>query len=404
MARGINKLTAAQIKSSSAGSVLQDGGGLILRRSAGGGRWTYRYQFQGRRRDMGIGSFPDMPLAEARKQRARWAEALERGLDPISERQREQEAAIVEHGRDDPSFEEVTGIVFEAIKGRLKGDGRSGRWLSPLKIHVIPKIGRRPISTIHQRDIHDTLAPIWRTKHETADKALYRARKVFEMARLMGYSVDPFVCDAARHMLGHVAYQQQPIRSTPWQDIPDLFARLDQPHPSYLALRFTILTAARGMPIRGARFDEIDGDVWTIPAERMKGLRGKVSDFRIPLSTAAQEVVDACRSNARNDYLFPSPRAQSGVSDVAMTKALNALGESGRMHGFRTSFRTWVQDTEAGSWEVAETALAHTIGNKVERSYARSDLLDQRRILMQKWGDYVTQSESSESKVVKLRG
>lgn len=284
----------------------------------------------------------------------------------------------------------MADIVFESLKARLKGDGENGRWFSPLKLHVIPKLGRRPISTIHQRDIRDALAPIWQSKHETADKALYRTRKVFTMARLMGYEADPFVCDAARDMLGHVDQAVESIAATPWQDMPELFARLDKPHPSHLALRFTILTAARGMPVRGARFDEMDCDVWTVPAERMKGQKGKVRDFRTPLSTAALEVVETCRSIARNGFLFPSPRAGKGISDVAMTKALNALNETGRMHGFRTSFRTWVQETDAGSWEVAETALAHIIGNQVERAYARSDLLDQRRILMQKWADFVT--------------
>ncbi|WP_299898839.1 hypothetical protein [uncultured Ruegeria sp.] len=133
----------------------------------------------------------------------------------------------------------------------------------------------------------------------------------------------------------------------------------------------------------------------------MKGERGKVQDFRIPLSNEALNVVEQCRSTARNDFLFPSPRAAGGVSNVAMSMVLKHLNEAGRVNGFHTSFRTWVQDTEAAGFEVAETALAHIVGNKVERAYARSDLLDKRRILMQKWADYVSQTEA---KVVQLRG
>lgn len=348
---------------------------------------------------MGLGSHPDLSLSDARKERARWAACTERGEDPISERERLRIES--ENRRNDPTFEELALIVFEGRKERLRSDGTRGRWYSPIKLHVIPKIGQRRISTLTQRDIHDALKPIWRKMPETADKAMYRTRMILRQARLMTYDVDPFICDAARHMLGYVEQTPQRIPSTPWQEVPDLYARLDKDHPSYLALRFTILTAARGTPVRGARFSEIDGDVWTVPEERMKGERGKVQDFRIPLSSEAQTIVEICRSKARNDFLFPSPRVDKGVSDVAMSKVLNTLKEKGRVHGFRSSFRTWVQDNEAAAYEVAETALAHTIGNKVERAYARSDLLERRRILMQKWSDFVTQAESN---VVRLHG
>ncbi len=322
---------------------------------------------------MGLGSYPNMSLSDARKERSKWAAFAERGEDPIVERERQR--LEEEKSQNDPTFEEMAEMVFEGRKERLHGDGK--------------------------RDIHDALKPIWRTKHETADKAMYRTRMLLRQAKLMGYEAEPFICDAARHMLGYVERVQKPLPATPWQEIPDLYSRLDKEHPSYLALRFAILTAARGMPIRGARFHEIDGDVWTVPQERMKGERGKVQDFRIPLSTEAMNVVDICRELRRNDFLFPSPRTNKGVSDVAMAKVLNHLNEEGRIHGFRSSLRMWIQDNETASFEVAETALGHSIGNKVERSYARSDLLDKRRVLMQKWANFVTQAES---KIVQLGG
>ncbi len=399
MARGNNRLSATQVKNAAPGSVVQDGGGLSLKRSETGGRWTFRFQINGKRRDMGLGSYPNMSLSDARKERSKWAAFAERGEDPIVERERQR--LEEEKSQNDPTFEEMAEMVFEGRKERLQGDGKRGMWYSPLKNHVIPKIGNRRISTLHQRDIHDALKPIWRTKHETADKAMYRTRMVLRQAKLMGYEAEPFICDAARHMLGYVERVQKPLPATPWQEIPDLYSRLDKEHPSYLALRFAILTAARGMPIRGARFHEIDGDVWTVPQERMKGERGKVQDFRIPLSTEAMNVVDICRELRRNDFLFPSPRTNKGVSDVAMAKVLNHLNEEGRIHGFRSSLRMWIQDNETASFEVAETALGHSIGNKVERSYARSDLLDKRRVLMQKWANFVTQAES---KIVQLGG
>ena len=399
---GINKLKATQIKNAKPGDKLEDGGGLRFIGTKSGGKWEFRFQLNGRRRQMGLGSFPQVSMAEARAERDKWAAVIRGGNDPITERERQRSEALDLARRADPTFSDMLDMTFDAIKDRLKNETAGQRWLSCLRHHIVPKIGHMPISTIHQRDIRDALLPIWKTKHETADKALYRSRMVFKQARLSGYDADPFVCDAARHMLGYVDHQSKPLPATPWQDIPALYDRLCQKdYPSYFALRFTILTAARGAPVRGARFDEIEGDVWTVPAERMKGTKGKLRDFRIPLSTAAMEVVDRCRDMRINDFLFPAPRANQGISDVAMSHVLNGMNEAGRTHGFRTSFRTWVQDTEAASYEVTETALSHIIGNKVERSYARSDLLDQRRILMQKWADFVTQSEA---KVVLLRG
>lgn len=393
---GINKLRATQIKNAKHGDKMEDGGGLRFIGTKSGGKWEFRFQLNGRRRQMGLGSFPQVSMADARAERDKWAAVMRGGVDPIQQRERLRSDAMDLARRDDPTFSDMLDITFDAIKDRLKNETAGQRWLSGLRHHVVPKIGHMPISSIHQRDIRDALLPIWKTKHETADKALYRSRMVFQQARLSGYNADPFVCDAARHMLGYVDHQTTPLPATPWQEIPALYDQLCQKdYPSHLALRFTILTAARGTPVRGARFDEIEGNVWTVPATRMKGTKGKLRDFRIPLSTAAMEVVDQCSILRINDFLFPAPRANQGISDVAMTKVLNGMNEAGRTHGFRTSFRTWVQDTEAGSYEATETALSHTIGNKVERSYARSDLLDKRRILMQKWADFVTQSATT---------
>jgi integrase len=390
----MNKLTAVAIKAAPVGVKLQDGGGLILERTASGGRWIFRYSFQGRRREMGIGSMPDVSLSAARSARNEWAAILKTGVDPIVERQRMKDEAAAEASRHDPTFGEMTQVAFEARKQILRDDGKRGRWLSPISIHVLPKIGSLRVSNLHQRDIHDAIDPIWRTKHETARKALFRTRLILKHAKLSGYDVDPFICDAAQHMLGHYDHVETPLAATPWQDLPDLYETLSsKPHPSYLALRWIILTVARSDSARGARFSEIEGDVWTVPADRMKGRRGKVQPFRVPLSGAAISVVEECREYARGDLMFPSPRNDS-VTGYILTKTLKDLGEAGKPHGFRTSFRTWTQDT-GQPWDVAETALGHVIGGKVERAYARSDLLDRRRILLDRWAAHVTGSTSN---------
>ncbi len=400
MSRGKNKMTAMQIRKTESG-VLQDGGGLSLKKTAAGGRWNYRYSFAGKRRDMGLGSLSDVSLAEARQARDRWASALLDGKDPISERERVRAVEKAEMTRHDPTLSDLVDVVFEAKKEGLRGGGANGRWRSPIDLHVLPKIGHMPISTIHQTDIQRALSPIWRKKHPTAEKAIQRLAIIFRQARLSGLDVDPFTVEAAKHMLGEVRHTPVPITATRWQDIPDLYERLEGNAPSRLALRLMILTTVRSTALRAATFDEIEGDVWTVPAERMKGAEGRVSDFRVPLSTAALRIISVCEEYRTSKFLFPSSHANKSISDVAIHKTMNRLEETGRPHGFRTSFRTWVQDTNSASFDVAETALAHIVGNKVERTYARSDLLDQRRVVMQKWSDFVT---GAEAKVVKLRG
>lgn len=399
MARAKNKLTAMQIKKAGPG-VYQDGGGLSLKKTAESGKWIYRYSIAGRRRDMGLGTLSEVSLSEARQQRDKWQAVLQSGKDPISERDRLLAEELADMDRQDPTLQEVAHTVFEARKAGLRGDGERGRWFSPIQLYVLPDLGPRRISEIHQKDIQKTLSKIWRTKPPTAEKAIQRLGIIFKQARLMGLDVDPFTVEAAKHMLGEVRHKAKPIAATPWQEMPDLYPKLAGLGSSRLALRFLILTAVRGMGVRGARFDEIDGDLWTVPAERIKGREGRVDDFRVPLSAEAMKVVGEAREARRSDFLFPSYRDGS-ITDVAIAKVLNELGEPGRPHGFRTSFRTWVQDTEAASYDVAETALGHILGNKVERSYARSDLLDQRRILMQKWADFVT---GTEAKVIPIRG
>ncbi|MBY6055409.1 tyrosine-type recombinase/integrase [Leisingera daeponensis] len=399
MARAKNKLTAVAVKKAANGK-LDDGGGLRLYKTDGSGRWVYRYTFAGRRREMGLGSADDLTLAAARKERDRWASVLAEGKDPISERERQMQEAADLMSRSDPTFEEVALMVFEAKKAGLRGEGERGRWFSPLKTHVIPKIGKRRISSLHQSDLADALRPIWKKKHATAIKAYNRTRIVFRQAKLMGLEADPFTVEAAKFMLGEVSNNITHITSTPWKQIPDLYEGLRGRGASRMCLRWMILTATRSESARGARFDEIDGDIWTIPADRMKGAEGKVEDFRVPLPQVAMDLLEEIKGTQCGEFLFPSYRT-GYISSTALAKVLNEMGEPGRPHGFRTSFRTWVQDTDAASFDVAETALAHRVGSKVERSYARSDMLEQRRALMDRWGRFVTRSEAD---VVRLHG
>lgn len=399
MARIRNQLTAVAIRNAGPGK-LEDGGGLRLYKTEGSGRWVFRYTFSGMRREMGLGSLDDLTLAQARSARDKWASVLASGLDPITERKRQRAETAAELSRSDPTFEELALTVFESKKASLRGEGTRGRWFSPLATHIIPRLGKRRISQIDQTDIAEALRPIWHDKPATAEKAFHRMRIIFRKAKLMGLDADPFVVEAAAHILGDVKRKVEHIAATPWREVPGVYARLNRPGASFRCLRWMILTATRSESARGARFSEIEGDIWTVPAERMKGTQGDVESFRVPLSTEALRLLEEFKQSATGDLMFPSYRS-GYISSTALQKVLNEMGEAGRPHGFRTSFRSWVQDTEAASFDVAETALAHRVGSTVERSYARSDLLDQRRVLMERWSTFVT---GEEAKVVKLRG
>lgn len=386
-----NKLTAISVKNAPDGTHL-DGGGLMLSKAGISGKWIYRYQRLGKRRDMGLGQWPAVSLAEARKLRDQWAAELSAGRDPIAARKAHREAEVAARDRSDPTFAELTAAVFEARKATLREAGKRGRWLSPLVKHVHPRIGRQRVSQLTRHDYADALRPIWRTKFPTAEKAYQRMLIVVREGKFMGYPCDPFEVEAAKRILGEVRHIAVPIPSTPWQDVPGLYARLGN-SISDDCLRFTILTCVRADASTRARLCEFDGDVWTVPEMRVKGREGAVRDFRVPLSAEAMKIVDRARART-TDYLFSAIRGRP-VTSASIEKRLNTMGEAGRPHGFRTSFRTWVQDTDACPWEVSETVLGHAVGNKIERSYARSDLLERRRVVMDAWAAYVTGAASN---------
>ncbi|WP_428925020.1 tyrosine-type recombinase/integrase [Marinibacterium sp. SX1] len=395
-----NKLTAIEIKNAGDGKLF-DGGGLTLVKKGERGKWVFRYSHLGKRREMGIGAWPDLALTAARKERDRWAAELARGVDPIDARRLAQDEERQARDKADPTFAEMVDIVFDAKRDGLRGDGKRGRWRSPLDGHVVPKIGRLRMTEIDQVKIRDAIAPIWRTKHPTAIKAIQRTRIIFEEARYAGIDCDPFVVDAARRMLGEVRHQVEHIAATPWQEIPDLWARLDPDTASGLCLRWMLLTLVRFDGCHRAKAAEVDDDgVWTVPAERVKGREGQVQDFRVPLPQPAIEIVAAARA-VGHDFLFPGPRG-APVGSRAVELYLDRIGERGRPHGFRTAFRTWVQDSEICTFDVAETILGHRIGGRIERSYARSDLLDRRRPIMASWAAYVTGEHGAD--VVTLLG
>jgi len=394
--RARNRLAPSFLRKAPPGKYCDGAGLWLVVREDGGSQWVLRVTVHGRRREMGLGGYPEIGLAAARDLAERWRAMAKQGRDPIKEREAEERAAR----REDITLAILTADAFEARKAELKGDGTAGRWLSPLTLHVLPKLGRVPVTDLDQRDIRDTLAPLWHTKADTARKAINRLSIVLRHAAALGLDVDLQATDKAKALLGKSRHVAKNIPAMAWADVPGFYASLKEPTLTHLALRLLILTGMRSNPLRNIRLDQIEGDVWTVPAEGMKGRKGATEAFRVPLSLEARRIVDLARPHARNGFLFPNNR-QGVISDMTLSRHMERRELEARPHGFRTSLRTWLAEATDAPHEVAETVLGHVADSGVVRAYRRTDFLEQRRKLAERWADHVT---GGAGQVLKLAG
>ena len=395
--RAKNRLSAGFIRTAAIGKH-SDGGGLwLIKREDGGAQWMLRVTVHGRRREMGLGGFPSVGLADARKLSERWHSMAATGRDPIKEREAEKRAARGE----DISLSVITNDAFEARKAELKDDGKAGRWLTPLTLHVLPKIGKVPVTDIDQRDIRDTLAPIWHNKADTARKAMNRLSIVLRHAAALGLDVDLQATEKAKALLGRTRHVAKHIPAMAWADVPEFYASLGEPALTHLALRLLMLNpGVRSKPLRHLRLEQIEDEVWTVPEGDMKGQKGRAPAYRVPLCKEAQRIIELARPHARNGYLFANTRG-GVISDMTLSRLMERRGLEARPHGFRTSLRTWISDTTDAPHEVAEAMIAHATDSVVVRAYRRTDFLEQRMALTERWADYLT---GGTGQVVKLVG
>ena len=391
-----DRLSAAFVKSAPAGKHCDGAGLWLIKRQDGGAQWVLRMTVHGRRREMGLGGFPAVSLAQARKLSEEWRAIAKQGRDPVKEREKlAREAAGA-----DRTLRTIAEEAFEARKAELKSDGKAGRWFSPLELHVIPKLGGVPVEDIDQRDIRDTLAPLWHTKAETARKAMNRLNIVLKHAAALGLNVDLQATEKAKALLGKSRHEAQNIPAMPWAEVPGFYATLTEQTPTQLAMRQLILTGVRSGPLRSLRLEQIEGDVWTIPAEAMKGRKGSTVDFRVPLSSEALAVIDLARPFALDGFKFVNARG-TVLSDMTLSQHMKRMGLEARPHGFRSSLRDWLAEATDAPHEVAETMLGHVTDGAVVRAYRRTDFLEQRRALLERWADHVT---GGLGKVVKMVG
>lgn len=378
------KLTAAKVKALKEPGMHGDGSGLYLRvGSTGAKSWVLRVVVHGRRRDLGLGSAALVTLGEARETARRLRKIAREGGDPDSERKRES-----------MTFEEAARRVHAQLLPTWKNAKHSSTWISSIETYANPVFGKRPIETVNSADVLRALGPLWTSRAETARRLKQRIATIFDWAKGAGHYPHENPVNGIKKALPVVKGGGKHLAAMPWRGVPGFVDDLARRKGiSARTLEFLILTAARSGEARGARWAEIDWDAraWVIPAERMKA--GK--PHRVPLSDAAMAILEQMRG-LDPVLVFPSPvRAKDGSarpqSDAVFVALLKRMGREGFVpHGFRSSFRDWATEFAHADREVAEAALAHTVGNATERAYARSDLFERRRALMDTWAAFVT--------------
>ena len=366
-----------QMKAKNLGSgKYSDGQGLwLVKRDKDAGKWILRVVVEGKRREMGLGRWPDVSIAEARERATTARKAIRDGLDPIQARAKSKRTV------KRLTLKEAIDGCYKAKQAELKKDGTAGRWMSPLSSHIIPKLGSIPVEDIDQHALVDTLGPIWHNKPEAARKALNRVNLTLKHAVALGLNVDLQATMKAKALLGKQRHEVTHIPSMPYQDAPAFYQWLKtQDTVSALALRFLLLTVARTSEVRLATFDEIDADVWTLSPSRTKAGR----EHRVPLTDEALAIVKRCRDLSSNEYLFPALKERP-ISDMAMSAFMKREGYDARPHGFRATFRTWAEECTDAPFEVKEAALGHAVDVGVVGAYQRSDRLNDRRTLLFEW-------------------
>jgi integrase len=371
---------------------------LVPSRTKGHGKWILRYvsPVTNKRRDMGLGTYPETGIAAAREKALAARKCLGNGQDPIEERDAAKAAVAAQAAV--MTFEQAARKVHADWKAGWRNPKHVDQWINTLQAYVFPSIGNRKVDDLTAADFAAVLKPIWLTKVETASRVKQRCHKVMKWCQAQEL-VPGNPVDVVDHLLPSqpgksTRVQHQP--SMPWQEVPSFVSevlRTGQSNATRSLLEFVILTAARSGEARAMQWDEVDLEkkVWTVPATRMKA---KVT-HRVPLSARAVEILNEQRGlYPHSDLVFPSPRGKQ-LTDNALTKFLrdhnvssSDAGRTATVHGFRSSFRDWASENGYPR-DAAERALAHTIKNQAEAAYHRTDLLEQRRPMMEAWAQHV---------------
>ena len=392
----MKKMTYAEAKALKKPGFYSMGDTLYLRVGYGEGKsWIQRLTIDGKRHDIGLGSFKLVTLAEARDMafENRKAARIQK-RDPLAEKRR---AKL-------PTFKRAAIQTWEALQPSWKDGKHTQRWIRTLEKYAYPAVGDMRINKIGREDVLRILTPLWTKRPEIARRLRMKMKQTFTWAQAHGFIEHNVAGEMIDGALPAMPAVKEHYRALPYQDVPAALDTIEKSRAGIaakLAFRFLVLTAARSGEVRGATWDEIDLEAanWTLKAGRMKG--GKA--HRIPLSDAALAVLEQVRIlDDGSGLIFPSThRPGKELSDMTLLKVLrdNGLADRTTVHGFRSAFRDWCADTGKPR-EIAEAALAHVVGG-VEGAYFRSDMIERRRLVMDQWAAYLTGAGAD---VVQLHG
>lgn len=387
MARAVNRLTNRTVQSIKDHGRHADGDGLYLVVDASGKRWSVFFMWRGKRREMGLGAYPAVGLADAREAAREARKLAAEGTDPIQARKAAKRASSA------PTLGEIAEQLIVDLTPGWRGKFTDANWRRSFELHAA-SIRDKPVDEVNTEDVLSVLRPLWSTKPETAGKVRERLERVLDAARAQG--LRPIDSANPARWRGHLALllPKRPKLTrghhpaVPWPEAPAVMTALrERRGMSARALEWTILTAARESMTLGAMWDEIIGDLWIVPASRMKDGR----EHRAPVTNAMRDVL--ARAGTSAGLLFPAQRG-GPMSDAAMDRMLGDVAGPGlTVHGFRSTFREWAGDATEHPREVAEAALAHVVGDTTERAYRRGDALEKRRRLMTDWAAFLTQPQ-----------
>ena len=355
--------------------------------------WIFRYTHQGKRLGLSFGAYPDVGLRQARERAIEARNAINKGIDPI---QKKKAAKAVAPANPAPKFQDFALAYIETMRPKWRNQKHGDQWVATVSKYVFPVIGAMPLDEIDTHHILEILTPIWQSKAETAARLRGRIERILSAAitRKLRTGANPALWKG--HLENLLPTQRPSDKhhdALPYAEIPAFMAKLRNADGiSALALEFAILNASRtGEVLLGLR-SEVQGSVWTIPGTRMKA--GKT--HQVPLCQRSLDLLLVAQSlDPESNYLFS--RNGKPLSNMAMLMMVRRMKSGLTVHGFRSTFRDWVSEETDHSPEVAEMALAHTIGNKVEKAYRRGNLLERRRRLMQDWEDYCLSAVAAQS-------
>jgi integrase len=406
MAQVIDKLTAMKADKLKEPGLYLDGGGLYLQVSGNGKdrinkSWLFRFKFKGRQRDMGLGSFQLIGLADAREKAKDCRRQLLEGIDPLEARNAARVEQKLEEAKAVP-FEDCGEKYIAAHKAGWKNQKHAEQWTNTLKTYVYPLIGALPVQKVETAQVMDVLEPIWTTKNETAVRIRGRIEMILGWAKVRGYRQGDNPARWKDH-LDKLLPKPSKVRkkkhhpALPYDEVETFMAKLRrQDGMAARALEFTILTAARTTETLESEWNEIEEkDVaWMVPEGRMKGERA----HRVPLSDPAWSVIKKQKAERKNGatLIFPGGKKGERLSENAMLAVLDRMGYGHvTVHGFRSTFRDWAGDCTNHAEEVAELALAHANDDETEAAYRRSDAFKKRRMLMNDWAAFCAGSSAT---------